>query len=357
MKTNILHNFEGGGQPSSIASLYCLKAIGAFFVVCIHFPLFFFQGHAALLWSLPILFTAVPCFFMISGFFLYTPTQDQAIIRCKKALLKILALIISANLFYIFVDTLPRLLYHCVYLNDGLYEFPVNSLYSAIRFIFIGTNFNGPFWYLNAYAEVLIVLLIALHFRMERLLWWGIPVFILCGLLFGRYSFIHSMLLNHALLCRNFLTTGLPCFAIGWLMRKYQQDLILFFRHPLFLLIILLLLSHLEKHLLQQWDYDFFYHHGDLLITTIPTSAAMMLFCISHPNLGHDTYIEVIGKQYSSDIYIYHYFIGYCIKLALRLFSLEVYPAFVSIAVFFATLMFVIMLHHFRKRLTLHRNN
>jgi len=53
-------------QKKDIPGLFALKALCALFVVIIHVP---FIGKDTLA---PIIRIAVPCFFMISGFFLYS---------------------------------------------------------------------------------------------------------------------------------------------------------------------------------------------------------------------------------------------------------------------------------------------
>ena len=58
-------------QRKSISSLYVLKAICAFLVVIIHFPMKY--GY----YFYPIVRIAVPCFFMISGYFLYSDNREK----------------------------------------------------------------------------------------------------------------------------------------------------------------------------------------------------------------------------------------------------------------------------------------
>ena len=65
-------------KSQSINSLYILKFIAACLIIIIHVP--------TIKILLPISRLAVPCFFMISGYFLYD--QDYLTITKKKKLLK-----------------------------------------------------------------------------------------------------------------------------------------------------------------------------------------------------------------------------------------------------------------------------
>ena len=179
----------------SFSSIYCLKVLGAFFVICIHCfdPWFIF----------PIIRTAVPFFFIISGFFLYRDNLEQALDKCIKTFSKIFWITLYANFFY----------YICYYVPNDI--FPFRSLKSLIGFIVVGNTFGFHLWYLNAYLETLLVIIIAIKLRLLRQLWCFIPICVIVGLITGKYEFLFPYIPNNLILSRNFFTIGIPCFGIG----------------------------------------------------------------------------------------------------------------------------------------------
>lgn len=277
------HNFDANFKFSSI---YCLKALGAFFVICI---------HCYKPWIIyPIIRTAVPFFFMISGFFLYREDSEQALQKCIHAFKKVAWITLYANLFY----------YLCFFVPSDLW--PFKDLESVIDFLYVGNTLGHHLWYLNAYLEAMIVIMIALKFKVLKYLWYLIPLFVLWGLMTGNYHFLFPYLSDDIILSRNFYTMGIPCIGIGWMMRKYSPQLLKRISYPIVLCAAILVISELEIILLKYAGHTVI---GDYFITTYLVAASMMLIGVKYPLLGKNSIIEKIGKTYSTDIYIFHVFI------------------------------------------------
>lgn len=301
----------------SISSLYCLKALGAFLVVCIHSfsPWFLF----------PIVRTAVPFFLIISGYFLYSQDENQALQRCISAFKKIFWITLYANLFY----------YLCFRIPDDL--FPFKKVTQFVLYIVTGERMSSHLWYLNAYLEALLIIIVALKFKKLKLVWYSIPVGILIGLLAGRYNFFFDSESLSVLLSRNFFTVGIPCVGIGWLLHKYYPLLSKKLSTPATLALILFALSIAEMLILH---FTTSISSGDYLITTIPLSALTVYLCLKYPSLWKNTVIETIGKKYSTNIYIFHIFI----LTIYRIFKHHTWdiPTFLSpFIVFFLTILFI----------------
>ncbi len=273
-------------KPLNFSSLYCLKAFGAFFVICIHCydP-----------WVVyPIIRTAVPFFFMISGYFLYRTNHGAALNKCIVALKKIVWITVYANIFYYLVFYIPFNL------------FPLHTLKSLARYIVIGDYLGGHLWYLNAYIETLIIVIISLKLNILSRLWWCIPLFVIAGLVFGKYEFLFPNIPNNLILSRNFLTFGIPCFGIGWLLKQYHSKLLRIVSSPVLIACIILIMSECEIWILRYVSGFLF---GDYLLTTLPLAASILLIGVKYPSLGRNSLLEVIGKKYSLGIYIFHMFI------------------------------------------------
>lgn len=136
-----------------------------------------------------------------------------------------------------------------------------------------------------------------------------IPLFIVFGLIFGRYNFLLPKLPNALLLSRNFITMGIPCFGIGWILKQHKDKVLASMSMPAMYVGIFFLLSIVEILLLTKYN-SFGTYSGDYLIFTIPFAASLVTYCLYFHNQGKGSPADYIGYHYSSDIYIYHVFVG-----------------------------------------------
>ena len=170
-------------RRDDISSIYCLKTLGAFFVICIH--------CAAPWYFYPLIRTAVPFFFIISGYFLYSTDRSRGIEKCIRAFKKVFWLTLYANIFYYLGYYIP---------NDYM---PIRDIKALFQFVFIGGS-CVHLWYLNAYLEALFIIGISLKFNKLKLLWICSPLFWIFGLMTGGYQFLFPFVPNHYFLTRNF---------------------------------------------------------------------------------------------------------------------------------------------------------
>lgn len=302
----------------TFSSLYCLKAIGAFFVICI---------HCYSPWILfPIIRTAVPIFFIISGFFLFSENKDNAIEKCKRSLKKICWITLYANLFY----------YIAFY---GIHNIvPWQNLENFLVYLFFGTTLSEHLWYLNAFIETIIIFLFALKYNFISKLFWCIPLFLAIGLLTGKYNFVFN-LPNFPGLTRNFVTMGIPGLGIGWLIRKHASKILSYISVPILITFIILIISFIEICYLQFTNKIYY---GDFIITTFILAAGFMIIGIKFPTLGYNTFLEFIGKKYSTSIYVFHFFIVKLFELFNEKF-LQLPSISFPIIIFFLTIFFLII--------------
>lgn len=265
-----------------IHSLHCLKAIGAFFVICIH--------SVSSLTLTPIIRTAVPIFFIISGFFLYSENKEKALFKCKKSIIKIFWITLYSNLFYCLVN-------HVLY--------PFSSLRNILNFIFIGDNVGFQLWYLNAFLECLLIFYVCIKYNKLNYLFLLIPLLALGGLLTGSYQFVFHSLPSNLHISRNVFTMGIPCVGIGWLIRKYHTQILQKLKASVLLLLILFILAELEV-ILIRYNIPNPGYPGDFYMITYPLATVMVLIAIKNPSLGKNTLLNLIGEKYSLYIYIFH---------------------------------------------------
>lgn len=330
-------------KQGSIASLYVLKAICAFLVVVIHFPMKY--GY----YLYPIVRIAVPCFFMISGYFLYNDNREKMLTNLKRALRRTLKVTIFAYAFYLLVE-----IFNAVMFNGGaLCIQPHTLLYYLIAGPQIGSS--SHLWYMIAYLETLLVALLCVKAKSIKLLWWAIPVGLTLNLLIGKYGFLFPSIdfsgvgLPQYIAARNFITMGIPAFAIGLLLQKNNSKIcdLINNRKAWISCILCLILATVEFVILHiKFEKNYM---ADISLFTIPLAISVIILCLKYPDTGKGKYITTIGKKYSSDIYIYHMFggnflIGYTATVIHKITGIENLALNNAPMVFVATLIFVIVL-------------
>lgn len=273
------------------SSLFILKAIGALFVLMIHFH--FPCSH----YFEPFYKCGVPLFFIISGFFLYNPNIEKQKKRINKSVIKILKLIVFFNLIY-------YLLF--LYING---ESKIHNVNDFIRLIIYGSSISGHLWFLTSYLWTILLILFFKSLRIKDYVLYGLSgVCCIEGVLEQQYSFIGLegfSILNYNL---PLLGASLPMMVSGYYIKKHEQSIIHFVHHhcklAFFIFIVCLTLPYAEHRLLS------ITHHytGSFMFSTFLAVIAMFLYCVNKPTFGKGSYIETIGKGHSGNIYYWQFF-------------------------------------------------
>lgn len=271
--------------------IYILKGICAILVVLIHTDFLSKQ-----LWT-PIYRTAVPIFYMISGYYLlskeYSINQDTI----KKQLKKIIKYTITASFVYILFNIGFNIFKHIhentqFNLLNILLPHTKNIFETTLRYL-LSNPYSEHLWYLTAYIGCLICLLYIVKFKLYNLLLYLVPIGLLVGLSIGKYSFweIHIP----AYLYRNVFTTALPFVLIGLYIRKYQESILLRSKNLNIIILVFVILSYIEY--LLYWKLHT-YKGGDLMLTTIPTAIIFFLiFYSKKANMGQKKYNQNNRKR------------------------------------------------------------
>ena len=203
--------------------IYILKGICAILVVLIHTDFF-----SKPLW-IPIYRTAVPIFYMISGYYLLSKecSIDQNTI--KRQLKKIIKYTITASLVYILYNIGINIFNHIhenIQFNLLNIVLPhTKNISETILTYLLYNPYSGHLWYLTAYISCLICLFFIVKYKLQNLLFYLILIGLLAGLCIGKYSFWEINI--PAYLYRNFLTTALPFVLIGLYIRKHKESILL----------------------------------------------------------------------------------------------------------------------------------
>lgn len=279
--------YPGGYE---ISSLMALKAICAFLVIQLHI-LSNYKEYA-----IPICRIAVPIFFMISGYFMLNAYGQITSDKLKRSLLKILNITFWVNILYILywvVSVRENQQYLAVFTNPKI----------LIQLILYGDTFCFGLWYLTAYIEVLLIIWLFTKLRALSVIYWLIPIGLLINLFWGTYSHLHTDTMFNGFYNRNVFTIGLPCVAIGILIRKYQHRLKL---SSVALIITTLLLHGATYFECLYCIRPYIMRYGDIAITTIPLSIAVFLLFLHIEKFGGCKILNNIGKYHSLNIYLIH---------------------------------------------------
>ncbi len=279
-----------------ILSLDILKYFACFLVICIHMDLP--ESFEYIL--RPLLTTAVPVFFMITGYF-YNQTLSAG--KAKKQICKIAVLALVGNAvhfgYYVFKYVLSG--EPLLQLGAGLTE--PSSLVNLI--IFNQPVWRTSLWFINALLLVLICIYPIRKSETLHKLYPLIPVFLICNLFIGTYSFALSIE-EYFPLCysRNFLFCGFPYFLMGNFIFSHKQRISCFGKWKF--TVCFLAMAYVEIAILSYLDK---LHYKDHLISTF--FLAVSLFCLFlekedafKGNIW--TKIAQLGRKHSFVIYITH---------------------------------------------------
>lgn len=303
-------------QKTPIQSLYVLKAICAYLVVCIHCMPVGIEKIGL------VVNMAVPCFFLISGYMLYRGDENQEIVlakkRCKKILLIAVLLHIVCLAWGVFV----------CHLSFPWWVYPLT--------FFSGFYLVGHQWYLFALWQ--IYFLFAFFRRFRKFLIMSIPVLIaIRGGLGGIPNILEYNTEYNVVWPRVFLI-GVPFFATGYLMRRYEAKLC----EQRWISYV----SILSIGLCWWWgvSHDNVWNtYGLNILFLYAAACGSMLLCLLFKNASLPI-LNWIGRYHSANIYYVHAFMTpLATKVMWHLFRLremDLLPLFVFAVSLFLSVLF-----------------
>lgn len=268
--------------------IYLLKAICAFFVVATHVPQYasgYFQ---------PLICIAVPCFYMVTGFFLFSGDSTVERRLAWKWAKKAFVLLIITSIFYL-------------YWNDK--DFFALSPGYKLRVFCQGGIIAPHLWYLSAMWEALLIFCVIRKLcsdrALEKMLFLSIPL-ILGSLVMQRYHFLISMWVGYSQwLYQSFITVAIPCMSIGYLIGKYKNKLLNCSSWYIWGGVFIAL-SFIEVLMLKMYVG---LKGGGYCLNSFPAAACVVIACLQLEVRVNKIGV-VIGKRYSADIYYWHMFVA-----------------------------------------------
>lgn len=247
---------------------------------------------------------AVPVFFLISGFYSFYEDKGQANDKYKKRIIRLLKLIIIANLLY-FILT-PH--FHDISNLGQFFNFKSILKYLILNLPLIA----GHLWFLDAllYCYLFVIILNKLNININKL-YFIIPLLFAANLFLGEISSILHIpvpFYYH----RNFIFTGLPFFMVGYLI----HDKIDFIENNLSNFIILLSLMPITSLILFESSLSIV----ELYFGTIIFSVMIFIWNVLNPDMLHFEITNLIGGKLYGYIYILHLYVMFTL---LKYYSLD----------------------------------
>lgn len=325
-------------QTQRNSSFDIIKCIAAFLVVCIHYlP----KSNMLDAYLNAICRVAVPLFFIISGYY-YDKIKSSN--RLKSYIVKIVKLTILTSLFYFIVYAIKHTL------EGNLVEWLLMTF--SIKNMFYWLIFNAypisyHIWYLYALLYAILVNVFADKLRANTYLL-HISLILL---------FLH-LVLNlecHSIYLRNWLFMGFPFLSLGRYLNHYEDKIIrlsITNRKIYAIIIISLILLFVEILCLKKINVTY----RDLYFSVIPCVIAIAVLAIKNHYYVSDSFVSRIGKYNSSDIYIYHMFIG---SVLLSFFNMNQVPIqyFLPLTVFVVTIIFSLGLNLIKQHVSISNKN
>ena len=303
------------GITSRKSNVDFLKLLCSFLIVLFH------SVPAYSIYTQGISNCAVPCFFMISGYLLYSDKMNE---RCLRSAKKTAIILLWSTAFY-----LPLLAYR---IWMGSEEIP---RFWEMLFNFLVFNENPAYshlWYLSAYIYVLLIVCIFNKHGVLKILFLVIPLLWLIDMI-GGISGINTIYL------RNFLFTGLPCFATGMLVKKYSIQSYLNNRINLVFIILLCVGCIVESQL---------YSSTHQFISTSLLAIPLLFFFLSLSESRFDRIMSHVDVNDSLYIYIFHPAVMLGLsqinKLLSSVWRNQLYPYVSPFVIFFTTYSIVVMI-------------
>lgn len=273
-----------------------MRLFAALLVVSIH--CWRYEGREIIV---PFARIAVPLFFLISGFFLYSTDYDNINKRINQNLKKIAIIWTIGTIAFCFDFYIK-----CKIKND-FSAFSPTWQTPILWLVFCHQKIGFPLWFLVALGEGLLVMSIIIKYNWDRYLsaaWqWIFPCVLLSvGVLLNKYlCSSYPILNNRDLQYPPVIFMSWPYLYLGFLIKKQQQKLLSIFskrQHLLWILSsVMILLTYVEGTIAPK--------NGDSYLSTLPLVLPIFILMTLNPTKG-GVILAFIGRKYALWIYVFH---------------------------------------------------
>lgn len=303
-------------------TLYSIKAIACFFVICLHTS---FPGKTGST-IIDIARFAVPAFFMISGYFSFYKDKKQMSEKINGRIKKILILTLISFIVYFALNIIINIRYD----NMGNYIEGLLNYKNIIKFVVLNWTTPivgvGHLWYLFALLYIYIILKLVNKYNLYKFAY--IYSFIVIPLIyiFEIYNSSNNLFISQ-IYYRNAWFMGFAFFMLGHFIRYFENKLKMSDRK----LIILSIVSIVLMSIIYYYENRFMNNDNCLFVSNILLDLLLFIIAINKPNID---ILSNLGKNDSSNIYIIHYAVIIIIKCYLIRYFNSFYINHLPIVVF-----------------------
>lgn len=308
------------------------RIFASFLVVCLHtkFPIPFLAPYIVDLAK-----TAVPFFFLVTGYYLFDYNDEKVIIKMCKSLKRTITILFPAVLIYFILRVVKLYLLNIDISTQNLRLLPF--------LLFNDSNFTEHLWYLFALVYVLIFMIFLFKLNLSKYIKHFTFFFVPLHFVLSTYSRTLTDCSN--LIELNWFVAGIPFTFLGYLFR--ENNVFLTKQVDKKFLIRLILFSFLGLYV-EHFLFKMVFDRGPGVFFTFLLAVSFLLFLSRDYRIFNNKWTVILsslGKKHSLNIYIYHIIVREI--LSILGFTLIINN---SIAVFLISLLFSVMLVGFKER-------
>jgi surface polysaccharide O-acyltransferase-like enzyme len=327
------------------SSIDAMKVVAAFLVMTIHVP---FPGVIGEIVKV-IARIAVPFFFVVSGFFLYSIDKNEINIKTIHSIKNALVLVVTANVAYFLWEIVKTIL-----VKESIYFYISNTFTiknAVMFFIFNDSPVGEHLWYLSAYLYALLIFYLLNKYSLTKYSYFFIPLLLIIDLVFGKYSLLIWYQNFNQVFMRNFLFNGLPYILLGNWLRGILETRTIKISNSLLLVGIMLfsLTSLLEKYFLVINNLDTAREH---YLSTAIIVLCLFTYLAKNPSIFKDRLIEKIGRENSLHLYIIHFAIAQIVLTVIARFGkIQNILSYLAVIIVFFISLFISIIYNKSKKL------
>ena len=290
-------------------TLELLKLFASYMVVFIHI---LFHGKMGVTIDALARF-AVPFFFLVSGYCSYQITTE----KIKKRIKNILTLFMLSAICCMSFEIIILLKYD----TDGLIalfnKFTTLSTYLNLLVFNVPVN-SGHLWYLLAVLYVYVIFYFTTKFHIKENVIFIVSLFLLVlQFLLGEGLSIFGIVLPTPFV-RNFALMGIPFFALGLFVKKYEYK---FRSIPNYMIFAFIIIGAFESVLSR-----FFFGENELHIGSLFILAALVCVFIKYADTKYPAFLTAL-EGCSTYIYIFHIMISTALCIVYGIFGIDIYSS------------------------------
>lgn len=249
---------------------------------------------------------AVPVFFMVSGYFIYSEDIKKVILKLPNKIKHILVIYLTIELFYFLWYFVKNLIEY-----SGVEEFRVwlsqiVTEKSIVEFfIFQKTFFASTAWFLISLILCYIVTYPIAKYKIWEKTFILIPILLFINIFLGEIT-PFMKIEGEWYWCSNFWFLGFPFYALGYFIHHNEKELKekLSDKKVLCFIVLSILLNLIERIVT---------HASQLFISNIIFAFFAFVFCLKYPEYFKQNKLNqmasTIGARYSLGVYFLHPFI------------------------------------------------